>query len=82
VYRLLFLFVTESRDLLLDPAASRRVRDLYKTHYSAARLRALAGSIRGNRHRDLYESLKLVMAALGTTGAAPLGVYVLLPAGA
>ena len=74
VYRLLFLFVTESRDLLLDPAAPRRARDLYKHHYSATRLQTLAGTTRGNRHRDLYESLKLVMKALGGTGAAPLGV--------
>jgi hypothetical protein len=74
VYRLLFLFVTESRDLLLDPAASRRARDLYKQNYSATRLQALAGTTRGNRHRDLYESLKLVMKALGGSGAAPLGL--------
>jgi hypothetical protein len=74
VYRFLFLFVTESRDLLLDPAASRRARDLYKQHYSATRLQTLAGTTRGNRHRDLYESLKLVMTALGGSGAAPLGL--------
>jgi hypothetical protein len=74
VYRFLFLFVTESRDLLLDPAAPRRSRDLYKNHYSAARLQSLAGSTRGNRHRDLYESLKLVMTALGGPGSPPLGL--------
>ncbi len=74
VYRLLFLFVTESRDLLLDPAAPRRARDLYKQNYSATRLQTLAGTTRGNRHRDLYESLKLVMKSLGSAGAAPLGL--------
>lgn len=74
VYRLLFLFVTESRDLLLDPDAPRRARDLYKQNYSATRLQTLAGTTRGNRHRDLYESLKLVMKALGGAGAAPLGL--------
>jgi hypothetical protein len=74
VYRFLFLFVTESRDLLLDPAAPRRARDLYHAHYSAARLQALAATTRGNRHRDLYESLKLVMTALGGTGSPPLGL--------
>jgi len=74
VYRLLFLFVTESRDLLLDPAAPRRARDLYQAHYSAARLQALAATTRGNRHRDLYESLKLVMTALGGPGSPPLGL--------
>lgn len=74
VYRLLFLFVTESRDLLLDPAASRRARDVYKQNYSATRLQTLAGTTRGNRHRDLYESLKLVMTALGGPGSPPLGL--------
>ena len=81
VYRLLFLFVTESRDLLLDPTASKRSKDLYRKHYSAIRLQQLAGSIRGNRHRDLYESLKLVMKSLGEPkgcpqlGITPLGGY-------
>ncbi|MFN7811261.1 MAG: hypothetical protein ACK5SI_01195, partial [Planctomycetia bacterium] len=74
VYRFLFLFVTESRDLLLDPAAPRRARDLYQAHYSAARLQTLAATTRGNRHRDLYESLKLVMTALGGPGSPPLGL--------
>jgi hypothetical protein len=74
VYRFLFLFVTESRDLLLDPAASRRAREIYQAHYSAARLQALAATTRGNRHRDLYESLKLVMTALGGSGSRPLGL--------
>jgi hypothetical protein len=74
VYRFLFLFVTESRGLLLDPAAPRRARDLYTDHYSATRLQTLAGTTRGNRHRDLYESLKLVMTALGGTGSPPLGL--------
>jgi hypothetical protein len=74
VYRFLFLFVTESRDLLLDPAAPRRARDLYTSHYSAARLQTLAATTRGNRHHDLYESLKLVMTALGGAGAPPLGL--------
>ncbi|GDX96877.1 hypothetical protein LBMAG47_25420 [Planctomycetia bacterium] len=74
VYRFLFLFVTESRDLLLDPTAPRRARDLYQAHYSAARLQALAATTRGNRHRDLYESLKLVMTALGGPGSPQLGL--------
>jgi len=74
VYRFLFLFVTESRGLLLDPAAPRRARDLYTDYYSATRLQTLAGTTRGNRHRDLYESLKLVMTALGGAGSPPLGL--------
>jgi len=74
VYRLLFLFVTESRDLLLDPAAPRRACEIYKTYYSAARLQALAATTRGNRHHDLYASLQLVMTALGGSGSPALGL--------
>ncbi|MEI8320295.1 MAG: hypothetical protein WCH79_20380, partial [Planctomycetia bacterium] len=54
VYRLVFLFVAEGRDLLLDPAAPKTNRDTYRKHYSAARLQELAGRLRGNRHPDLF----------------------------
>ena len=78
VYRLLFLFVSESRRLLLDPRASRQTVDLYDKHYSASRLQRMAGILRGNRHRDLYESLKLVMRALGGPDDCPqLGIVAL-----
>ena len=43
VYRLLFLFVAEDRELLHPPDADREKRcDLYDTHYSTRRLRELA----------------------------------------
>ena len=78
VYRLLFLFVSESRRLLLDPQASRQTVDLYDKHYSASRLQRMAGILRGNRHRDLYESLKLVMRSLGGPDDCPqLGIVAL-----
>lgn len=86
VYRFVFLFVAESRDLLLEPKASKAAKDAYRRHYSAARLQELAGKLRGNRHPDLYESLKLVMAALGgpkgcpQIGITPLGGYLWSPA--
>jgi hypothetical protein len=86
VYRFVFLFVAESRDLLLDPKASKAAKDAYRRHYSAARLQELAGKLRGNRHPDLYESLKLVMAGLGgpkgcpQIGIMPLGGYLWSPA--
>ncbi|MFZ4731568.1 MAG: Eco57I restriction-modification methylase domain-containing protein, partial [Pirellulales bacterium] len=86
VYRLVFLFVAESRDLLLDPKAPKAARDIYRKHYSAARLQDLAGKLRGNRHPDLFESLKLVMRGLGgpaglpALGIAPLGGYLWSPA--
>ena len=81
VYRLLFLFVSESRDLLLDPNASRKARETYRKFYSTARLQELAASLRGNRHPDLYETLKRVMKGLGgptgfpEIGVIPLGGY-------
>jgi hypothetical protein len=86
VYRFVFLFVAESRDLILDPKASKAEKDAYRRHYSAARLQELAGKLRGNRHPDLYESLKLVMAGLGgpkgcpQIGITPLGGYLWSPA--
>jgi hypothetical protein len=86
VYRFVFLFVAESRDLLLDPKASKAAKDAYRRHYSAARLQELAGKLRGNRHPDLYEALKLVMAGLGgpkgcpQIGVTPLGGYLWSPA--
>jgi phage repressor protein C with HTH and peptisase S24 domain len=78
VYRLLFLFVAEDRDLLLDPNTSQEARDRYTQFYSTARLRRLAGRHRGSRHSDLFFSLKLVMAKLGNDKGCPeLGLPVL-----
>ena len=52
VYRLLFLLVAEERELIFPETeksddAQRRIRDLYRRHYSLARFRLLAE----NRHR-------------------------------
>jgi hypothetical protein len=72
VYRLIFLFVAEDRTLeglpLLhapdDSEAARIARERYTAHYSAGRLRDMAGSIRGSRHGDLWWQLNLVVGAL------------------
>ncbi len=66
VYRLLFLFVTEDRDLLLQPdsEATRKQRRMYMEHYSTQRLRRLARRSRGSKHHDAYEQLKVVMDGL------------------
>ena len=42
VYRLIFLFVAESRDLLLRPDAEATTTERYRLFYSLSRLRALA----------------------------------------
>ena len=73
VYRLLFLFVAEDRDLLLLPEAAVALRQRYDAYYSVARLRWLAETRRGGPHPDLYRGLRLLFAQL-RTGYAPLGL--------
>ena len=72
VYRLIFLFVAEDRLLdgqpLLHPRddsdAARTARERYAAHYGAARLRDLAGRIKGSRHGDLWRQFQLPVGAL------------------
>ena len=72
VYRLIFLFVAEDRTLdgepLLHPrddsGEGRAARSVYARHYGTARLRALAGKIKGSRHGDLWRQLRLLAGAL------------------
>jgi hypothetical protein len=71
VYRLLFLFVAEDRDLLQDPAATESARRRYAEHYSLARLRSLAGRRRGGLHPDLWQGLRVVLRGLGTPAGVP-----------
>lgn len=74
VYRLLFLFVAEDRDALLDPGADQSARDRFSAHYSTLHLRGLAARRRGGRHHDRYEQLKVVMRALDVDGCPSLGL--------
>jgi hypothetical protein len=71
VYRLLFLFVAEDRDLLLDPNADEAAKDRYLRFYATGRLRRLAERQRGTRHGDLYACLRLVMQKLGDDHGCP-----------
>jgi len=77
VYRLLFLFVAEDRDLLLNPDADESTRERYNEYYSTGRLRRMAESFKGTRHPDLFEGLRLVMRLLSgealTPGPSPSG---------
>lgn len=61
VYRLIFLFVTEDRDVLLDPTASPAARRRYEKFYATRRLRELARKRRGSAHGDLWQSMQVVM---------------------
>lgn len=80
VYRLIFLFVAEDRDLLLLPEADEQARYRYATYYSAGRLRHLAEARRGGPHPDLYRSLRQLFFLLradqmpSVTGYPPLGL--------
>lgn len=66
VYRLLFLFVSEDRDLLLLPDAPVAARNNYKQFYSTQRMRELAGSKKGTQHLDLWQAQRLIFAKLGS----------------
>ncbi|MGW0136182.1 Eco57I restriction-modification methylase domain-containing protein [Streptomyces sp. NPDC003299] len=71
VYRLLFVFVAEDRDALLDPNAGEREREAYTRYFSSARLRERARRRQGTAHGDQYEALRIVLDALGTEGGRP-----------
>ncbi|CAL9397780.1 Eco57I restriction-modification methylase domain-containing protein [Streptomyces sp. enrichment culture] len=71
VYRLLFVFVAEDRDALLDPNASERQREAYGRYFSSARLRERARRRQGTAHGDQYEALRIVLDALGKEEGRP-----------
>lgn len=71
VYRLLFLFVAEDRELLLDPDVDEITKERYTLFYSTARIRQLAERRRSARHGDLIYGLWLVMDKLGSADGCP-----------
>jgi len=77
VYRLIFLFVAEDRDLLLvpDPSGFGKPEGslLYNQYYSVTRLRMMAETLRGGPHADLYRGLRLLFGLL-REGYPPLGL--------
>ena len=74
IYRLLFLFVAEDRDMLFDPDSESEAREFYAEHYSTTRLRRMAEKFRGTRHSDLYQGFRLVSEKLGDHGCIELGL--------
>ncbi|WP_186647372.1 Eco57I restriction-modification methylase domain-containing protein [Fluviispira vulneris] len=67
IYRLVFLFVAEDRNLLHGPKAANKARELYKKYYSTERLRIFATNGQtGSAHFDLWLSFKLITQALGS----------------
>jgi len=78
VYRCIFLFTAEDRDILHAPEATAEARTLYRDGYGLARLRELAVSRASyDRHFDLWEGLKVTFRALAggepVLGLPPLG---------
>lgn len=71
VYRFIFLLVAENRNLLLDPEADDTSRRRYNEFYSVSRLRSLSERLRGTRHTDLWEGLKIVFRFLGSADGYP-----------
>ena len=74
VYRLLFLFTAEDRDLLHEPNATNEQRAVFAKGYALSLLRERARRRRHyDRNRDLWQGLKITFAALAT-GAPSLGL--------
>jgi hypothetical protein len=73
-YRLLFLSVAEDRDLLHAEATPAAVKQRYADYFSVGRLRRLSRKRAGGVHHDLWESLRLVLTALGGDGLDALGL--------
>ena len=65
IYRLLFLFVAEDRNLLHPPDAGDAEQRRYARYYSLSHIRTLAGRRRGGPHPDLWRSLTVVFDGLG-----------------
>ncbi|MDR0285343.1 MAG: N-6 DNA methylase, partial [Propionibacteriaceae bacterium] len=75
VYRLLFLFVAEDRDVLLDPSAPQLARERYDSYFSTRRLRQQAQSRHGSvAYGDLWQAQVIVLKALGGNGQPELAL--------
>ena len=74
VYRLIFLFAAEDRDLLYPPGSSASARKLYAEGYSLATLRDRAiRRTAWDQHHDRWEGLLITFSAL-TRGEPRLGL--------
>jgi hypothetical protein len=64
VYRLLFLFVAEDRELLLVPDAPEVAKQRFRAIYATRRLRTIAMKRRGGPHEDGWRGLCVLMRQL------------------
>ena len=78
VYRLIFLAVSEDRDLLHDPDTSAAARELYASAYGFSYLRERSARRSAHdHHHDVWAGVKIVFRGLGrgekALGLPPLG---------
>jgi Eco57I restriction-modification methylase len=71
VYRLLFWFVAEDRDVLHAPGANENARSRYEKYFSSRRLREVAVRRAGTTHGDLWQAVRLVLRGLGDENGLP-----------
>jgi hypothetical protein len=71
VYRLLFWFVAEDREVLLDPGAAAGARATYGRYFSSQRLRERARRGGTDHHDDLWQASGIVFAGLGSEAGRP-----------
>lgn len=81
VYRFIFLFIAEDRDLLHVPLkddapkkereAATKAKEAYFRHYSLTRLRRMAQRVGGTQHSDLWQIVRLIVTSLGSKDGCP-----------
>jgi hypothetical protein len=77
IYRLMFLFAGEDRDLLFPIGCDPAAKENYLKFYSVSRLRDMAAKVLGTRHGDLWSGLKTVFSKLSVEGCPPLALLAL-----
>ncbi|MBI4369150.1 MAG: N-6 DNA methylase [Elusimicrobia bacterium] len=71
VYRILFLFVAEDRNILHPPKTAQEDRELFRRFYSMGRLRDMPFRHTGGAHSDLWKVFLLITAKLGDDNGCP-----------
>lgn len=71
VYRLLFWFVAEDRDVLFSQGTNENIRNRYEKYFSSRRLRGTALRRAGTTHGDLWQAVRLVLGGLGDEDGLP-----------
>ena len=64
VYRTLFVFTAEDRDLLFGPDVTSKTKKRYLEHYSFRRIRRIARRVGGTQHPDLWQAMHVVFRSL------------------